>query len=127
MFQVGGSSGPWYWQSSPANADWIPLGPSTTISLHLAAWTDAQPEPAFTEIEIAPAEGPRNPDPALNNPDATVSYFTNASGSLGQFAMTAPGLVEVQNAECTAWWTRIVVAFDSPDGGGPLKHGPCWK
>jgi len=123
-------NGAWSWQSSPDDASWVDFPAMGTVNLYLGAFTDARPDPAGSCTLIAPAPsqgGLENPDPYANPPNDAGSEFTCASGSEGQFTASGADWVQVQNATCSPWVARFVIGFDAPDGGGPLKHGPCWK
>jgi hypothetical protein len=124
--QMVNIEGGWYWETVSQNADWIYFPPSNTITIHLGAWTDANPEEAVSQIQLAPYQGPQNPDMPASSADAATSYFSAGTGSLGEWANLNPGIAIAENGTCSPYWARIVIGFDTPHGA-PLQHGPCWK
>jgi hypothetical protein len=115
------------WQSSEQDALWLNYPANATIILNLRAWTDAVPESAFSTVQITSAQGSQDPDRDADPPDAPINPWTNASGSEAQWGTAKPGLISVENATCSPWFARVVVGFDPPLDGGPIKKGPCWK
>src|SRR5580658_6831524 len=91
------------WESTPQDANWVSFPAAGTIELFLAGWTDATPDTLLSQVDIAPApsEGPLDPDPDADPPDATVSYWAAGAGSLAEFDEAKPGFVELTNGTCT--------------------------
>jgi hypothetical protein len=119
------------WASTPQNALWLPFNASETLRLHIGAWTGSRlPEQGFSSIWIAPAppQGPNAPFPDADPADAPVDITTLASGSLGEWPLVSPGLVEVENGTCAPMLVRVVIGFPPVDGGVPPEYiGPCQR
>ena len=113
------------WESTPVKAKWLPFNPSGTINVYTAGWTDALPDPNLSSIEIASGEGPADPFPDADSPDAPVSISASAGGSLGEYTIVTSQGVHIYNSTCSPEYVRVTLGFDIPDGG--LTHGPCWK
>jgi hypothetical protein len=116
------------WVSTRQDANWVSFPAAGTIELFLAGWTDATPDTILSQVDIAPAppEGPADPDPDADLPDATASDWAVAAGSLAEFDEAKPGFVEITNGTCTPTIARILITFQTSDGA-PLHHGPCWQ
>jgi hypothetical protein len=116
------------WESTPQDAPWVSFPADGKLSLYLGAWTNATPDTARSVIDVAaaPPNGPINPDPDADPPDATVGDWAAAAGSLAEFDEAKPGFVEITNGTCTPSIARILITFQTPETGLP-NRGPCWN